>query len=146
MFWQWGRARRCPRSFPYPAVLYHVKPLSAASSLFLSSDRPFPVSQSSFQLQSIPPYPRSIHSLPPMFLSAPSQSPLLSQVNSFPVAYRASSHFDYKPLYIRIICFNAQISQKSRHKNRSVDIPPQKKLLVILTTSFIFVRIYVCRG
>ena len=48
--------------FPYPSVLYHVKPHSAASSLFLSS------------------------------------------VHPFPVAHRAPSHFDYKPLYARTIC------------------------------------------
>ena len=131
--------------FPYPAVLHHVKPLSAASPLFLSSDRPFPVSQSSFQPQSIPLIPDQFIRCSPCFFRHLANPPL-SPVNSFPVAHRTCSHFDYKSLYIRIICFNAQISQKSRHKNRSVDIPPQKKLLVILTTSFIFVRIYVCRG
>ena len=145
MFWQWGRARRCPRSSLSGGSRSRQVPRSHFIPLFILRP-PVPRQPKCLSAAVNPSYPRSIHPLPPMFLSAPSQSPLLSQVNSFPVAYRASSHFDYKPLYIRIICFNAQISQKSRHKNRSVDIPPQKKLLVILTTSFIFVRIYVCRG
>ena len=61
----------------HPAVLCRAKSLSAASPLCLFSFNSFP-GQSVFLSAAVDPsYPRSIHPLPPMFLSAPSQFPII---------------------------------------------------------------------